>query len=138
MPKEPEADQFVGCILYKAANPVHVLLVQPVGKSRKKWAIPEVEVSSEEDMAKAVRHEVADETGLKVNEVDYLGHVDYPRGRLHCFFGKVNKNARPERGHLEVREVQFFPLNEARDLVDKRQLKLLDALASALVFRESA
>lgn len=127
-------NQFAGCILYKSGKPAEILLVQPIDKERKRWAIPQVEVDAEEDMAEAARLEVADETGVKAKEVDYLGSVDYPRGRLHCYFGRVPKSAEPRRGHLEVRGAQFFPLNEAMELVDKRQKQLLNALATSLVF----
>jgi ADP-ribose pyrophosphatase YjhB (NUDIX family) len=89
---------------------------------------------SDEDMAEAVRNEVADETGVRAPEVDYLGFVDYPRGRLHCYFGKAPKTAQPKRGHLEVRDVKFIALAEAMSLVDKRQQKLLNALLSSLAF----
>jgi ADP-ribose pyrophosphatase YjhB (NUDIX family) len=134
MPQTESQNQFVGCIIYKTGKDTEVLLVQPLGKGKKKWAIPEVEVGSDEDMAEAVRNEVADETGVRAKEVDYLGFVDYPRGRLHCYFGKAPKTAQPKRGHLEVRDVKFIPLEEAMSLVDKRQQKLLNALLSSLAF----
>jgi ADP-ribose pyrophosphatase YjhB (NUDIX family) len=129
-----EKNQFAGCILYKAGKAVEILLVQPIGKGKKKWAIPDVEVDAEEDMAEAARSEVEDETGVHAKSVDYLGFVDYPRYRLHCFFGKVTHAAEPHRKHLEVRDVRFIPLDEAMELVDKRQQKLLSALKTSLVF----
>jgi ADP-ribose pyrophosphatase YjhB (NUDIX family) len=134
MPQTESQNQFVGCIIYKPGKDTEVLLVQPLGRGKRKWAIPEVEVGSDEDMAEAVRNEVADETGVRAPEVDYLGFVDYPRGRLHCYFGKAPKTAQPKRGHLEVRDVKFIALAEAMSLVDKRQQKLLNALLSSLAF----
>lgn len=126
--------RFAGCIVYKGAKHPEVLLVQPVGKGRKKWSIPQVEVDADEDMAEAARAEVADETGVRARSVDYLGFVDYPKYRLHCFFGKAPNNATAQRHHLEVRDAQFIPLAEAMPLVDKRQQKLLSALSVSLVF----
>ena len=134
MAEAEKQNQFVGCIIYKSGKDTQVLLVQPLGKGKKKWAIPEVEVDADEDMAEAVRAELAEETGVRVNQVDYLGFVDYPRGRLHCYFGKAPKTAEPKRGHLEVRGVKFIPLQDAMSLVDKRQQKLLNALLSSLAF----
>jgi ADP-ribose pyrophosphatase YjhB (NUDIX family) len=131
---EQSRNQFASCALYKSGQTVEVLLVQPLGKGRKRWALPEVEVDSDEDMAEAVSREVAEETGVLVKTIDYLGFVDYPRGRLHCYFGQAAKNAHPQRGHLEVREVKFVPLEEAKTLVDKRQKQLLDALTTSRVF----
>jgi ADP-ribose pyrophosphatase YjhB (NUDIX family) len=127
-------NQFAGCVLYKPGKTVEVLLVQPIGKGKKKWAIPQVEVDAQEDMAEAARAEVSDETGVQAKTVDYLGFVDYPKYRLHCFFGKAPKSAHPARHHLEVRESKFIPLDEAMELVDKRQQKLLSALSTSLVF----
>lgn len=139
MVNPPPKNHFVACILYKPSSPVEVLLVQPLGKGRKRWAIPEVEVDADEDMAEAARLEVAEETGVKVKEVGYLGSVEYPRGKLHCFFGRASKTATPKRGHLEVREAKFVTLSEAKSLVDKRQLQLLNSLETSLIFlQESA
>jgi ADP-ribose pyrophosphatase YjhB (NUDIX family) len=129
-------NQFAGCILFKTSKTktVEVLLVQPIGKGRRKWAIPQVEVGAKEDMAEAARSEVHDETGVKAKSVDYLGFVDYPKYRLHCFFGQSAASADPHRKHLEVRDAKFIPLEEALELVDKRQQKLLNALRTSLAF----
>lgn len=129
-------NQFAGCILFKRskAKPLEVLLVQPIGKGRNKWAIPQVEVDAKEDMAEAARNEAHDETGVTARNVDYLGFVDYQKYRLHCFFGLAPASAQPHRKHLEVREARFIPLDEALDLVDKKQQKLLNALRASLAF----
>jgi ADP-ribose pyrophosphatase YjhB (NUDIX family) len=129
-----QKNQFAGCVLYKGLKAVEILLVQPIGKGKKKWSIPQVEVDADEDMAEAARAEVGDETGVHAKSVDYLGFVDYPRYRLHCFFGKAATSAQPHRKHLEVRDARFIPLDEAIELVDKRQQKLLNAFRTTLAF----
>jgi len=126
--------QFAGCILYKNSNPVEVLLVQPITRGKQRWAIPEIEVDAPEDMAEAVHKHVLEETGIAAKSVDYLGFVDYPRGRLHCFFGRVSATANPKLGHLHIRAVNLFPLEEAVKLVDKRQRRLLEAFSTSLAF----
>lgn len=128
--------QFAGCILFRAtkAKNIEVLLVQPIGKGRKRWAIPSVEVGAEEEIAEAAKQVTQDEAGVHARNVDYLGFVEYPKYKLHCFFGQAAASASPSRKHLEVREAKFIPLEEALELVDKRQQKLLNALRSSIAF----
>ncbi|MGH7192111.1 MAG: hypothetical protein ACREJM_01100, partial [Candidatus Saccharimonadales bacterium] len=78
------------------------------------------------------------QTGVDVKELGYLGSVDYPKRRLHCFIGIDNQTAHPHKLRLKVKEARFFSISEAAAHLDKRQQQLLGSLMSMLAFSEIA
>jgi ADP-ribose pyrophosphatase YjhB (NUDIX family) len=129
---------YAGCLLYRQhRGQTEVLLVQPVGNGKKRWQMPQVEADAGEDFEEAAHRQALEETGIDADEVHLLGFVDYPNRRLFCFFGKALSSHKPETLHLEIQDARFFPLDEARQLLDKRQKQLLGALESTLMFRQN-
>lgn len=128
-----QQEQFAGCLLYrKNHGSVEVLLVHPTGKS-KRWQIPQIAVDADEDLAEAAAQQVRDETGVHAKGLDYLGSVDYAKRKLHCFYGEAKAGDQPQRHHLEINAARFVDLEDAGQILDKRQQQLLRALKSMLM-----
>jgi predicted NUDIX family NTP pyrophosphohydrolase len=129
-----QKSQFAGCLLYQAQREaVEVLLLHPAGRS-KKWTIPQVEVSGNENFSEAAAKFTSEVAGVTTSSCEYLGSVEYPKRRLHCFFSQAKTDDEPTRHSLEFDGARFFPLHQAQQLLDKRQKQLLDSLTSTLQF----
>lgn len=108
-----------------------MLLVKPVGKGKKRWQIPQIEVSAGENFEEAAHRQALEETGIDADDLNYLGFVDYPKRRLHCFIGHARGGA-PQVMRLEIQDAQFFTIEETQQLLDKRSQQLVNGLSSMM------
>jgi len=134
---------------------VQVLLIKPGGpfwrnKDAGAWMIPKGMVEAGETPAEAALREFAEETGVAIDRVPFpLATVRQAGGKQvdafavegDCDAASVRSNDfqlewPPRSGHLqsypEVAEARWMRLAEAREMMLRSQLPLLDALEQKL------
>jgi len=134
---------------------VQVLLIKPGGpfwrnKDAGAWMIPKGMVEAGETPAEAALREFAEETGVAIDRVPFpLATVRQAGGKQvdafavegDCDAASVRSNDfqlewPPRSGHLqsypEVAEARWMRLGEAREMMLRSQLPLLDALEQKL------
>jgi 8-oxo-dGTP diphosphatase len=111
---------------------VEVLLV----RANSKWSIPKGKVNPGEHPRDAAVRELHEETcvELPVESANPIGYVfnankDEP---LHCF-AAVEKGMIKPKPATEIKEARFFPLKEARKLIQPYQAPLLEAAEWLLI-----
>jgi predicted NUDIX family NTP pyrophosphohydrolase len=145
-----------GILLFRqAGGDVQVLLIKPGGpfwrnKDAGAWMIPKGMVEAGETPAEAALREFAEETGVAIDRVPFpLATVRQAGGKQvdafavegDCDAASVRSNDfqlewPPRSGHLqsypEVAEARWMRLGEAREMMLRSQLPLLDALEQKL------
>jgi predicted NUDIX family NTP pyrophosphohydrolase len=145
-----------GILLFRqAGGDVQVLLIKPGGpfwrnKDAGAWMIPKGMVEAGETPAEAALREFAEETGVAIDRVPFpLATVRQAGGKQvdafavegDCDAASVRSNDfqlewPPRSGHLqsypEVAEARWMRLAEAREMMLRSQLPLLDALEQKL------
>lgn len=127
-----------GTLLYRYRHDqLEVLLIHPSGpyNRRAPWGIPKGLPDEGEDLEQAARRETLEETGVQATgELRSLDHIQYQksRKRVHCFAGPAPEDAQPACASWEVDRAEFVPIEEARRLIHRDQLPLLDRLETLL------
>ena len=127
-----------GTLLYKinGKDELEVLLVHASGNYNKKapWGIPKGLPDPLEDLESAARRETFEETGVVAEDLEFLGHVEYTKSkkRVHCFFGRLPKKARPHCASWEVDKAELVPFKKAKEIIHPDQKKFLDLLEKKL------
>jgi predicted NUDIX family NTP pyrophosphohydrolase len=149
-----------GVLLYRRAPAMQVLVGHMGGpfwarKQEHAWSIPKGELDGDEPPRAAAMREFSEELGLPAPEVQYadLGTVRYASGKLlHVFAGEApdfvldgfapgtfELEWPPRSGRTaefpEVDEVRWADVADARRLLVKGQLAVLDALERHLAAR---
>ncbi len=113
-----------GVLLFcRKRRDLHVLLVYN-GNS---WSIPKGGIERRESRRKTAIRELEEETSIKAPEqLEEIGYVDRePYERLYCFVGYGNGKPKPAD---DAEIADFYPLDQAKKMIAKYQLPLLDVL----------
>ncbi|HZZ29044.1 MAG TPA: NUDIX domain-containing protein [Pirellulales bacterium] len=151
--KEFAVVQSAGLVVYRQrGKQLEVLLVHPSGNYNRRapWGIPKGLPDEGEALADAAVRETREESGVNVviaqqhsalpsddsaqpNLVP-LGHIDYTksRKRIHAFAVAAPENAAPHPASWEVDRAEFFPLDEAQQLIHPEQRPFLERLEKLL------
>ena len=144
-----------GVLLFRHRDGLEVLLIKPGGpfwrnKDAGAWMIPKGGVEPDEAPAEAALREFEEETGIKLEAIPFpLAKVRQAGGKLVEAFaveGDLDPDAirsiefelewPPRSGRLErfpeVAEARWMSLAEAREMMLRSQLPLLDALEEKL------
>lgn len=144
-----------GILMYQRGEPIRVMLVHPGGpfwarKDDGAWSLPKGEYAEGQDPEAAARRELAEETGLVVEDVlTPLGEARQPSGKRITAFAcegafdvaRLRSNLfelewPPRSGRRqsfpEVDRAGWFTLEEARRKILPGQRIFLDRLESAL------
>ncbi len=119
---------------------IEVLLVHPSGNYNrgKPWSIPKGLPDDGESLEDAAVRETREEAGVETTgPLTLLGHVDYTRSRKRVFgfAAQAPSDAAPQPASWEVDRAEFFPLEEARQIIHPDQRPLLDLLEEQLIHR---
>jgi len=133
-------EEFAGAVIYKNLKDPSVMLVHQVGRRKNSWTFPMVQVDSDEDPVQAIRKELREGFGIVPEDLSYLGDITFGAGkkRLHCSVGRVANATRLVDHRLDIDDVQFFDLSDARRLMTKKEQLLIDSLQSLLSMTRSA
>jgi len=127
-----------GTLLYRqGAEQLEVLLVHPAGNynRHKPWSIPKGLPEEGESLEAAARRETREEAGVDAESVHDLGSIQYStksRKIVHAFAGIAPRDTVPHCASWEVDRAEFVPLDEARKLLHKDQVPLLDRLLEGI------
>lgn len=126
-----------GTLLYRGhAGAWEVLLVHPSGayNRRAPWSIPKGIPEPGESEEEAARRETREETGVRADQLTYLGRVRYTKSRKEvvCFAGRAPSRAEPRCASWEVDRAEFVSLERAREVIHQDQAPLIDALVELL------
>jgi len=133
--------QAAGLLLYRRQmDYLEVLLVHPSGSYNRKapWSLPKGLPDEGESLLDAAIRETREEAGVSAevhrDSLVPLGHIDYTRSRkrVHAFALEVPPDAAPHPTSWEIDRVEFFPLEEARQLIHHDQRPFLDRLEELL------
>lgn len=124
-----------GTLLYRRKGRTHeVLLVKPSGPAAQYgWSIPKGHPNAKESLEDAARRETFEETGCRAGTLKYLGYIDYVRSRkrVHCFCGPAEGDE-PTSDSWEVSEAKFVSLPQAKRILHRDQVLLIDLLSHVL------
>src|SRR3990167_2212779 len=127
-----------GAVIWRFSNKkLQILLVHQTNKSKTLWSIPKGGVKSAENTEKAARRELQEETNVAVNNLDFLGYVDYGKTypkRIYCYMGACPELFEIKWKTPEIDRAGFFDVGMAKKMVDKRQRGLILALQKILAF----
>lgn len=115
-----------GVLLFnRKRDDLHVLLVYN-GNS---WSIPKGGMERHESRRKAAIRELEEETSIKAPaRLEEIGYVDRaPFERLYCFVGEGKGKPKPAD---DAEIADFYPLRQAKKLIAKYQLPLLEILGA--------
>lgn len=126
-----------GTLLYRGDDGAwEVLLVHPSGayNRRAPWSIPKGLPDPGESEEDAARRETLEETGVRADELTYLGRVRYTKSRkdVVCFAGRAPTGAEPRCASWEVDRAEFVTLARAREVIHHDQAAFIDALGALL------
>ncbi|MFT3837189.1 MAG: NUDIX domain-containing protein [Myxococcaceae bacterium] len=93
-------------------------------RQKKKWSFPKGRVDPGENLSRAARREVLEETGLDAQVIEYLGVVVGARKETHWFLMELRSEGGPTDG--EIDEVRFVKPARARQLLKKKDRPVLD------------
>ncbi len=113
-----------GVLLFcRKRKDLHVLLVYN-GNS---WSIPKGGIERHESRRKTAIRELEEETSIKAPaQLEEIGYVDRePYERLYCFVGHGKGKPKPAD---DAEIADFYPLDQAKKMIAKYQLPLLDIL----------
>ena len=120
-----------GCLVTRERDGREEVLLVRVYKL---WQMSKGLVEEGEELRDAAGREVTEETGLAVEVGVPLGSVEYgkPRKTVHAFEarlvgGGVDGDGRATDIQWEIHEARFMPWDEARRLIIKSQLPLVEA-----------
>ena len=121
-----------GCLVTRERDGREEVLLARVYKL---WQMSKGLVEEEgEDLPEAAGREVTEETGLVVEVGDHIASVKYgkPKKTVHAFEarlvgGGVDGDGRAMDIQWEIHEARFMPWEEARRLIIKSQLPLVEA-----------
>jgi predicted NUDIX family NTP pyrophosphohydrolase len=130
-----------GIHIYRVAGSgLEVLLVHPSGWYNKKapWSLPKGLPEEGESLEQAALRETLEETGVAVDgQLVSLEFVTYKGGkRVHGFCAPCPGGAAPSAASWEVDRAEFFPIDEARQLLHASQQDFIGRLENHL--REAA
>lgn len=117
-----------GALLYFfTRRNIKILLVHN-GKS---WSVPKGGALPRETKEETTRREVYEETGVYAPKtLVELGYVEKgSRERLYCFCAEIPNDLQPVPD-AEISDAKFFSIDEARLVIARYQLPLLDWLES--------
>lgn len=133
----------VGAVVYRirADHAIEILLIR---KHKGFWSLPKGKIKSKESALDAIVREVREETHVTAEVVDILGSIDYvingPRGQqrkivdyylLHAIKGR----ARPMGGREQIVAVEWVPLAEALERLQRPKLRAIVRIAQTLFSR---
>jgi len=129
--------QSAGALLYRVRDgTLEVLLVHPSGNynRHRPWSIPKGLPEVGEELERAARREVIEETDVTPAELVSLGSVVLTKSRkqVYCFAGAAGVDAAPRCASWEVDRAEFVPLDQARQLLHPEQVPLLDRLVAEI------
>ena len=114
-----------GVLLYRRKrSDLHVLLVYN-GNS---WSIPKGGIERNESRRKTAIRELEEETSIKpppqLEEIGYVDREQYER--LYSFVGRGTGKPKPAD---DAEIADFYPIDQAKKMISKYQLPLLDILS---------
>lgn len=120
-----------GCLVTRECDGrEEVLLV----RAYRLWQMSKGLVEEGEKLPEAAGREVTEETGLAVEVGDHIASMKYgkPKKTVHAFEarlvgGRVDGDGRAMDIQWEIHEARFMPWEEARRLIIKSQLPLVEA-----------
>jgi 8-oxo-dGTP diphosphatase len=133
----------VGAVVYRvqADHTIEILLIR---KHKGFWSLPKGKIKGRESAIDAIVREVREETHVTAEVVDMLGSIDYiihgPRGEqrkivdyylLHAIKGR----ARPMGGREQIVAVEWVPLAEALERLQRPRLRAIVRIAQTLFSR---
>lgn len=120
----------VGCLVTRDRDGQEEVLLVRVYKL---WQMSKGLVEEGEGLPDTAGREVKEETGLTVEVGDFIDSVEYgkPRKTVHAFEarlvgGEVDEDGRATDIQWEIHEARFMPWDEARGLIIKSQLPLVE------------
>lgn len=126
-----------GVIIYRFnGRKTEILLVHQSDKRKRLWSIPKGGVERIENFESAARREVEEETNIVLEELEFLGYVDYGKAnkRLYCYMGAFPEGAAVKKNMPEIDGAQFFEIGQAKRMVEKQQRVLIHALQKIFAF----
>jgi predicted NUDIX family NTP pyrophosphohydrolase len=114
---------------------LQVLLVHQTDKHKTLWSIPKGGVRNGEEFEKGARREAQEETNVALQQLDFLGYVDYGTAkRMYCYMGSCPSQFDLKAKLPEIDKVGFFDVAIAKKMVDKRQRGLIRTMQKILAF----
>jgi predicted NUDIX family NTP pyrophosphohydrolase len=126
-----------GALVYRFnGRKLELLLVHQSDKRKNLWSIPKGGVDAYEDLESAARREVLEETGVQLDNLEFLGYVDYGKAnkRLYCYMGLAPDGQRVQAHLPEIDKAQFFEIGQAKRMVEKQQRAMIHALQKIMAF----
>lgn len=126
-----------GAIVYRiSGRKLEILLVHQSDKRKNLWSIPKGGVNPFEEHEAAARREVLEETSVQLEQLDFLGYVDYGKTnkRLYCYMAEFPTNAEVKPHLPEINDARFVQVAQAKKMVEKRQRVLINAMQKIFAF----
>lgn len=126
-----------GVLVYRVkGRKLEILLVHQSDKHKNLWSIPKGGLEQSENHEQCARREVLEETNVVLNELDFLGYVDYGKAnkRLYCYMGEFPEGSEVKCKQPEIDNAGFFDIAQAKKMVEKRQRVLINALQKIFAF----
>jgi ADP-ribose pyrophosphatase YjhB (NUDIX family) len=126
-----------GVIIYRFnGRKIEILLVHQSDKRKNLWSIPKGGVEGSEDLEAAARREVFEETNVQLEELEFLGYIDYAKmnKRLYCFMGPMPLGGQLRIKPPEIDDAMWVEIGQAKRMVEKQQRMLIHALQKIFAF----
>lgn len=120
-----------GILLYRSRGDATEVLVVKSHRSQY-WSIPKGKCEQGEQLEVTARRETAEETGLNIDGMEFLGKSRYHNRRMHCFLAPAPLGEPMVRAVREIEKAEYMEVNKAIELIHPSQKKFLKSLRERL------
>lgn len=102
------------------------------------YELPAGKVDKGEDVLVAAKRELEEETGLKAENLEYLGEIypscGYTDEHIHLYLATDVKNGERNLGENEVIELYYFSLEEVLEMIKTKKIKDAKTIAAIMQY----
>lgn len=102
------------------------------------YELPAGKVDKGEDILVAAKRELEEETGLKAENLEYLGEIypscGYTDEHIHLYLASEVKNGERNLGENEVIELYYFSLEEVLEMIKTKKIKDAKTIAAIMQY----
>lgn len=102
------------------------------------YELPAGKVDKGEDILVAAKRELEEETGLKAENLEYLGEIypscGYTDEHIHLYLATDVKNGERNLGENEVIELYYFSLEEVLEMIKTKKIKDAKTIAAIMQY----